>query len=423
MQTVGHNYLFIHQNFPGQFRHIAARLAQLPGNRVVSIGQPQSVAIKGVSHITYKPKRLPAKSTHRYLIGMESAVLAGQAVAEVLLGLKQKGFTPDVVVAHPGWGEGLYLQDIFPDAKIFHFSEFYYQVEGADAGFDPEQPLSPDERARVRTRNALHLLNLEQCDVAISPTWWQRSVHPQAYHDKIQVLHEGVDTTLAKPDDIAEVTLPDGRVLTKQNKVITFVARNLEPYRGFPQFLRAIAALQARRNDFEVLIVGADSVSYGAAPVGFANWREKLLQEIPLDLSRIHFLGKLPYVDYLKVLQISSAHVYLSYPFVLSWSMLEAMACGCLVLGSRTPPVQEVLEHGHNGLLVDFFATAALADQLAEVLDAAPQTWSGLRAAARQTILNRYTVEQGFAQWQALLARELADFGYHRRLSRNSNRA
>jgi glycosyltransferase involved in cell wall biosynthesis len=421
VQTSGQNYLFVHQNFPGQFRHIASRLAQLPGNRVVSIGQPQSVALKGVGHVSYKPKRLPAKSTHRYLLGMEGAVLAGQAIAEVMLGLKNKGFVPDAVMAHPGWGESLYTRDIFPDAKIFHFSEFYYQVEGADAGFDPAHPLSPDERARVRTRNALHLLNLEQCDVAVSPTWWQRSVHPTAYQDKIHVIHEGVDTTLAHPDETARVTLPDGRVLDRSRPVITFVARNLEPYRGFPQFLQAIAGLQARRQDFEVLVVGADSVSYGPAPQGFTSWRDKLLQDIPLDLQRIHFLGKLPYLDYLKVLQISRAHVYLTYPFVLSWSMLEAMSCGCLVLGSRTPPVQEVIDPGRNGLLVDFFDTAALTDQLVEVLDAPADRWESLRTAARQTILNRYTVEQGFAQWQSLLAREMAGFGYQHSLSRHTS--
>jgi glycosyltransferase involved in cell wall biosynthesis len=408
-------YLFLHQNFPGQFRHLALRLAQLPGHQVVSIGQPQSVALPGVQHLQYQPQRQPGQATHRYLLGMEAAVLAGQASASLMLDLRRQGFQPDAVIAHPGWGESLYTRDIFPQAKIFHFCEFYYHPSGADSGFDPAQPLGADDCARLRTRNALHLLNLEQCDVAVTPTWWQRSVHPVAYHDRIQVIHEGVDTALAKPDPEARVTLPDGRVLDRSRPVVTFVARNLEPYRGFGQFLQAAAALQARHPEVEVLLVGADSVSYGAKPQGHASWREKFSAEIAFDPARTHFLGKLPYLDYLKVLQISSAHVYLTYPFVLSWSMLEALSCGCLVLGSRTPPVEEVIEHGRNGLLVDFFDTAALAGQLAEVLAAPPERWAPLRQAARQTVLARYSVEQGCAQWQALLARELQGFGHHRR--------
>lgn len=400
-------FLFLHQNFPGQFRHLAAHLARDPQHTVVSIGQPNAIALREVKLIRYKPHRTPAQSTHRYLRSVEGAVLAGQAVAERLAVLKQSGFAPDVIIAHPGWGEALYVKDIFPRAKLFSFCEFYYQLDGADVGFDPSVPQTLDDRARIRTRNMLHLFNLEYCDVAVSPTHWQKQVHPAAYRHRINVIHEGVDTEAARPDATARVALPDGRMLDAGSKVITYVARNLEPYRGFPQFLQAVSALQQQRNDFDVLIVGADGVSYGSAPKDAPNWREKLLREMPIDPQRTHFLGRLPYEEYLKVLQVSSAHVYLTYPFVLSWSMLEAMACGCLVIGSSTPPVKEVLRHGGNGLLTGFFDTPELVRLMAQALDE-PDLHAPLRKAARETITSQYSIRAGIAQWEALIEREMA---------------
>lgn len=400
-------FLFLHQNFPGQFRHLAAHLAHDPRHTVVSVGQDNAAALRDVPLTRYKPRRSPAQSTHRYLQGIEGAVLAGQAVAERLGALKRKGFVPDVIIAHPGWGEALYVKDIFPTAKLFSFCEFYYQVDGADVGFDPALPATLDDRARIRTRNMLHLFNLEYCDVAVSPTHWQKQVHPAAYRHRINVIHEGVDTEAARPDPAAQVCLPDGRVIGTGSKVITYVARNLEPYRGFPQFLQAVSALQQQRSDFDVLIVGADGVSYGSAPKDAPNWREKLLRDIPVDPQRTHFLGKLPYQEYLKVLQVSSAHVYLTYPFVLSWSMLEAMACGCLVIGSSTPPVQEVLRDGGNGLLTGFFDTPSLIRLMAQALDH-PDRYAALRNAARETITSQYSIRAGIAQWESLIQREMA---------------
>ncbi|GLR13423.1 glycosyl transferase family 1 [Chitinimonas prasina] len=395
--------LFLHQNFPGQFRHLARAVAADPANQVIALGQQKAPGMPGVRMLRYQPKRQAHPSTHRYLHGMENAVLAGQAVAEVLARLKQQGFSPDVIIAHPGWGEALYVKDIYPQARVIHFCEYYYHAEGADAGFDPAFPLSLDDRARIRSRNALHLLNLEQCDLAVAPTAWQKSLHPQAYHDKIQVIHEGVDTDVAKPDPVARFTLPDGRVLSRHDKIVTYVARNLEPYRGYPQFIHALAQLQRQRSDVHALIVGGDDVSYGSKPKDAANWRAKLTAEVALDPSRTHHLGKLPYQDYLKVLQISSAHVYLTYPFVLSWSLLEAMAVGCCVVGSQTAPVAEVLRHGENGWLVDFFDRDALVAQLQTVLDD-PQAQTALRKQARAEVVAGYGIGAGNAAWLGLLA-------------------
>jgi glycosyltransferase involved in cell wall biosynthesis len=407
--------LLIHQNFPGQFRHLAQALARDPAHEVVAIGQRDAATLgldaPRLRYIRYQPKRTPAPTTHRYLLGMEAAVLAGQAVVDQLGTLRRSGFVPDVVVAHPGWGESLYVREVFPHARVVHFCEFYYHAEGADAGFDPGQPLSLDGRARLRTRNALHLLNLEYCDVAVTPTHWQKSVHPPAYHGKLEVIHEGIDTDAARPDPQASFELGNGQVLRAGQRIVTYVARKLEPYRGIGQFLQALALLQARDPEVQALVIGADGVSYGPAPPGGGSWREKFCAELPLDLQRTHFLGAVPYGRYLRALQVSAAHVYLTVPFVLSWSMLEAMASGCLVLGSRTAPVLEVIEHGHNGLLVDFFDAAALADQLVEVLDH-PERYAALRSTARASVLARYPRAGGTAAWQALLLRLMQPYTY-----------
>uniref|UniRef100_UPI0010F5299E glycosyltransferase n=1 Tax=Chitinivorax sp. B TaxID=2502235 RepID=UPI0010F5299E len=262
-------------------------------------------------------------------------------------------------------------------------------------------PLTMDDRARIRARNGLHLLNLEQCDVAVAPTHWQKQVHPPAYHDKIQVIHEGIDVQRLGPDPDARFTLPNGKVLKPGDPVVTYVARNLEPYRGFHVFMRALPQLLTQHPTCDVVIVGGDGVSYGSKPKHAANWKETLLKEVSIDLNRVHFLGKLPYDRYRTLLQVSAAHVYLTYPFVLSWSMLEAMATGCLVIGSDTAPVREVLQHGVNGLTVPFFDPDAIAAQTTRALNQA-HTLAPLRQAA-QTTAQRYAVENGLAAYAQLL--------------------
>ena len=358
--------LIIHQNFPGQFRHVAAEWASRPGWQVIGIGRDTAPGLPGVSGlrlIRYKPHRGVHREQHHYLRRMEDAVLHGQALARVLLQLKKEGFTPDVILAHPGWGETLYAKDVFPHTRLVHYCEWFYntplldgldQVDRAswpyaDVGFDPEFPVTFDDVARIRSWNALHLLNLQNCDAGISPTHWQKAQHPKAYLDKITVAHEGIDTENLGPDPNAVIKTPSGEILKANDPdkpVITYVARNLEPYRGFHTFMRALPAVQREHKNAHVVIVGGDDVSYGARPKDAKNWREKMLAEVgqQLDPTRTHFLGKVPYADYKRVLQVSSAHVYLTYPFVLSWSCLEAMATGCRLVASDVAPVREVLE-------------------------------------------------------------------------------
>lgn len=400
------NILFIHQNFPGQFRHIIQYLAKRDDVNLLGIGLDTAPGMGTlIPQIKYKLHRAPTPQTHPYARSFEQAVLYGQQVLKELLKLKQQGYRPDVIISHPGWGETLFAKEAFPQAKLIHFCEFYYHLEGADVGFDPEYTMTDiDEQARIKMRNGLHLLNLENCDIAITPTKWQHSLHPKAYHDKLHIIHEGIDTELLKPNPTVELKFKSGVTLKKGDLVITYVARNLEPYRGFHIFMRAIPQLLKQNPSAHVIIVGGNDVSYGSKPKDAPNWKTKLLQENPIspkDFNRIHFLGKVPYLDYLKILQISSVHVYLTYPFVLSWSCLEAMATGCLMIGSNTPPVQEVITHHQNGILVDFFDINALTHQITEALNN-QNNYKYFREQARTTV-QHYSIEKGNQAYQKLI--------------------
>jgi glycosyltransferase involved in cell wall biosynthesis len=387
-------FLFIHQNFPGQFVHAAAELARL-GHEVVALGI-QGRAVPGVRLIRYAPKALARPSELEAARDFETKILRGTACAQAMQSLKQNGFTPDTVIAHPGWGEALFCKDVWPSARLLIFAEFFYSAEGADCNFDPEFASdSWHERARLRLKNSVHLHALHAADAGYTPTQWQLRQVPQVYHPKMSVIFDGIDTALAAPDPQAKVKLQrDAIELTENDEVITFVNRNLEPYRGFHVFMRALPEILKRRPKAHCLIVGRDEVSYGTAPKTGGNWRQVMLAEVgaQLPMDRVHFLGQLAYKDYMRVIQISRCHVYLTYPFVLSWSCLEAMSAARVVVASNTGPVQEVIEHGVNGLLVDFFDVAGLAQQVSEVL-AEPAKYQNLGSRARQTVLERYDLK------------------------------
>lgn len=381
--------VFMHQNFPGQYKHLARVFGADPKNEVYFVSKPKSVEIPGVKKVTYKLHREPKKDMHHYVAPLESAVLFGQAAARALMELKKRGFTPDIICAHPGWGEALYTKDVYPSTPLLNYFEFYYRSSGSDVGFDPEIKIGLDDLCRIRTKNTNNLLSLESCDAGISPTRWQRKQFPKEYLYKISQIHDGIDTELCAPDKDARLELPNGKVLTRNDEVVTYIARNLEPYRGFPTFMRAVAEICRRRPNVQIVLVGGDSVSYGRRLAKGETYRAKMLAEVKIDPARVHFLGYIPYEKFLKVLKVSSAHVYLTYPFVLSWSMLEAMASGCVIIGSDTQPVTEVISDGKNGLLVDFFSPKQIADRVDEVLDHKDRM-AHIRRQARETVLERY---------------------------------
>lgn len=384
--------LFFHQNFPGQYRHLAVAMAKRKGTKVIGLGQTDTPGLPGITQLRYKPPERGTTTPHPYLVRTEGHIRHGQAAARAALELRAKGFRPDVICAHPGWGEGLFLKDVFPEAKMILYWEYFFRSEGGDIGFDPPGvPVSLDEAARTRVQNTIQLIQLDAADWGVSPTRWQWSRYPDWAQPRISVIHEGIDTAIASPRGRATFTLPDGRSLTPEDEVASFVARNLEPYRGFPQFMRALPAFQRMRPKAHVVVVGGDGVSYGRAPSGGGCWREVMLRELAgrLDLSRIHFVGRVPYPELLCLFRLTRAHLYLTYPFVLSWSMLDAMACGAAILGSATAPVQEVIEDGVNGRLVDFFNHEAIAEALAGMLaDTAAQ--APLKAAARRHAETHY---------------------------------
>jgi glycosyltransferase involved in cell wall biosynthesis len=386
--------LFLHSNFPAQFRHLAALLAQNPQNQVVFGTTRQEGNLPGVYKAIYAPSRSVTPQTHHYVRPLESAVLQGQAVYRIADQIKAQGFIPDIVYGHSGWGPTLFMKDIFPKARLLCYFEWFYQAHGTDADFDPNDPLTVDDILRIRIKNAPILIDLYSCDRGLSPTYWQRQQFPTEYHNKLTVHHDGIDTHFFQPQPGKKLVLPDLNLdLSHVNELITYVARGMEPYRGFPQLIEAVALLQQRRPHCHVVIVGENRVAYGKSLPEGKTYKEAMLEKFSLDLTRVHFTGLLPYEQYLQVLQASSVHVYLTRPFVLSWSMLEALSTGCLVIASNTAPVTEVIQDGVNGLLVDFFAPLELCDRIEEVLNH-PNHLAELRTKARETIQQRYDLAQ-----------------------------
>jgi glycosyltransferase involved in cell wall biosynthesis len=385
--------LFVHQNFPGQFLHLAPELARR-GHEVLALTDIVNKRETTTRTLRYRheaPKVDPSacRLGRNYTQQSDRGVTVARACLQLR---KETGYVPDVIFGHSGWGETLFLKEVWPEAKLIVYAEFYYQGRGADVGFDPEAGEAGFDQVMIAQGRAAHLGQaLLHADAGVSPTEWQASTYPPALRRMIDVIFDGVDTAALHPDPAAQVALPDGRVLRAGEEVLTFVNRNLEPYRGYHSFMRALPDVMAARPQAQVVIVGGDDVSYGPPPKDGRRWKDIYLDEVRdrLDLSRVHFMGKVPYPTFVSLMQVSRAHAYLTYPFVLSWSMLESMAAGALVIGSDTAPVREVIRHGENGLLVDFFDIAGWSRVLTEAL-ADPARFAPLRVAARRTVVERY---------------------------------
>jgi glycosyltransferase involved in cell wall biosynthesis len=395
------NLLLLHQNYPAQFKVLGPALVQA-GHRVIAMPLRQGAkkeVLGGVQLHPYQPRRTTAPAIHPWVSDIETKVIRAEAVFEALRALRASGFEPDAVVAHPGWGESLFVKHVWPRTRLGVYCEFYYHAQGADTGFDPEFPDADVERTtcRLKMKNAVLDWHLPLADAALSPTAWQASLMPGPWQRLMTVLHDGVDTRALSPHPPPSQRLmlkPGGPSLDVDTPVVTFVNRNLEPYRGYHIFMRALPALLRAQPRVQVVLVGGDAVSYGSKPADGRSWKQTFIDEVrgqipDADWARVHFVGALPYAGYLELMRRSTVHVYLTYPFVLSWSLIEAMSLGCAIVGSDTPPVREVITEGETGRLVNFFDAAALAERVDELLDDAPQR-QRLGAAARAHAVAHY---------------------------------
>jgi glycosyltransferase involved in cell wall biosynthesis len=370
------NILLVHQNFPGQFKHLGPALAARGHQvRALSMRPHKPLNWQGVQVLPYRAARGSTPGVHPWMVDFETKVIRAEAAFRHALALKAQGLEPELILAHPGWGESLFLKQVWPKARLALYCEFFYGQQGQDVGFDPEFPVTdPGDACRVRIKNVNNLMHFEQADAGLAPTQWQAGSFPQPFRSRIQVIHDGIDTRVVAPRADARFALPDGRGLTRGEEVITFVNRNLEPYRGYHVFMRALPELLRRRPQAQVVLVGGDEVSYGSAPPGGGSWKDRLIAEVrphiaDADWQRVHFVGRIAYENYLALMQVSRLHVYLTYPFVLSWSLMEAMSVGAAIVASDTPPVAEVITDGQQGLLVPFFDGQALVERSCALLD------------------------------------------------------
>lgn len=384
------NILFLHRSFPAQFKYVAYELAKKTENKVIFITNTADIEVEGIEKIIYKVPNLPKNNTDILLKSYEAAVEHGRAAANEALKLKNTGFIPDVIYGHSGWGVAMFMKDVFPEVPLICYFEWFQNAEGADTGFGGLE-ITDEQKEGLRCANSSVLVDLYSSDGGISPTEWQKKQFPTEFHNKIKVIHDGIDTDFFKPN-IETKFIINNKTFTTNDEIITYGTRGMEPYRGFPQFMEAIEKILKLRPSAKVLIAGDNKVCYrGRLDKG--TYKELMLEKLDLDMDRVHFVGALPYVEYLKFLQISSVHVYLTVPYVLSWSCLEAMATGCLLVSSNTAPVLEVVKNNYNGLLADFYDVDGIANKICYALEN-KNILSQIRENARKTILDKYSLEK-----------------------------
>ena len=398
-------YLFVHQNFPGQFLHLVRHLLAQREHDVVFICEPNANSMPGVRRVTYRPPVRPGPPTHADARDFSLAMARAEAVAKAGHQVKALGFNPDIIIGHHGWGELLNLPDVWPGVPLLGYQEFYYHLNGLDVGFDPEFRIGEEAFSGIRAKNAINLIALTGPGAGQTPTQFQLETYPDWARPNIHLLREGVNLQKCVPGTAKRVTTTiAGIQIGARDRLVTYVARDLEPYRGFHVVMRALPAVLRANKDVRVVMVGGDDVSYGSR-LSSRTWREHMLAEVgrTLDTSRVHFPGKVDYDSYLKLLQRSDAHVYLTYPFVASWSLREALACGCAIVGSDTAPVQEFVQSGKTGLLTPFFDPGALADRIGDLLEGGPEV-ARLRANARRWAEKNLDMDDYLRRYELLIA-------------------
>ena len=392
------NILITHPSFPGQYFYLSRYLAMNPENRVVFLSKENGIGgnLEGVQLGIYQKPREVSAETHGYLRAAEEAVLEGQQVLKAIYSLKEKGFVPDVIIGHAGWGSLMYIKDLYPDVPVIGYFEWYYHSVKSDSYWWPDEVPDINAKLSIRTRNMHHLLSLDACDIGITPTQWQHDQFPQEYKSKIRIIHEGTDTAFCCPPEgdrpqmkieSVNLELPPG------TEVITYVSRGFELIRGFDKFMEAIRIVLKHRPNCHVVIAGNDKIFYGAQLADNKTFKQIEEEKGGYDKDRVHFVGSLNRGDYRKMLQASWCHVYLTRPFILSWSMLECMSFGLPMVCSATPPVMEVMEDGVNGLLAEFRSPSHIAKRILELMEDR-ELAEKLGKAARQTVLDRFELNK-----------------------------
>jgi len=390
--------LFTHNNFPAQFRHLAEYLGRSKGNQIVFATKTprEEWAIQGVNKAVFKPDDVNTGDSYPPAENFENGLRHGIGLLRLCKHLKDQGFVPDIVVGHSGWGQTLFLKDIFPNTPFLGYFEWYYRSGSAEVRFDG-RPRNESQLVHLRLRNSAILHDLVSCDAGVTPTMWQQEQFPNEFQSKLNSIHDGINTQYFVP--ASGDLLPKEQInipfidMAGAKELVTYSSRGMEPYRGFPQFYEALPAILEARPDCHVLIVGEDRICYSPKLPDNGSYVDLMKSKVKVDESRVHFTGPLPYGVYKQVLQASSAHVYLTWPFVLSWSFLEAMSCGCLLIGSDTEPVREVMRHEGNGLLTDFHSPEKIAASVITALER-QNDLTHLRSAARQTILDNYCLSK-----------------------------
>lgn len=382
--------LFVHQTFPAQFGHIAKYLVEQHGFRATFVSKATAGNVDGIELVQYLLRSGATEQTHYCSRTFENAVWNAAGVYEALRA--RSDIKPDLIVGHSGFGSTIFLRELY-DCPIVNYFEYFYRPRHSDMDFRPDFPSLEIDRLRAYTRNAMLLADLENCDLGYSPTHWQRDRLPEHYHGKVRVVFDGVDTDLWRPWTAAPRTI-DGRSIPAGMKIVTYVSRGFESIRGFDIFMKTAKRLAEQRSDVVFVVVGQDRICYGGdqKTIGGESFLHWVLAQDSYDLSRFIFPGLLPPQQLAQLFSICDLHIYLTVPFVLSWSLMNALACGVTVLASDTAPVQEIITHGENGLLVDFFDVDAFVDQASRVLDE-PREFKHLGQAAQRLIRERYSLD------------------------------
>lgn len=399
--------LFVHNNFPGQFGDLASLLTAR-GVPCLAIGQHYAPGQVGVKIARYTLGRGSTPNIFPLAVRAEADLLRARSAYDAAMALKAEGWDPEVIVGHPGWGEMTFLSEVFPAAKTVAFAEFYYHGRGYDVGFDTALQGDVDIESVLRAdgKNGAMAMAYAGADAIVAPTPFQAGSLPRRLRDGVRVFHEGIDVEAIRPAPPQPFALDDGRVLAPGTPVVTHVNNHMEPLRGLQTFARALPRLLAEAPDAHAILIGdPNRKPYGGSAPDGKTWQDVCFETIDYDPARVHFLGRVPHDRMLAALRLGVAHVYYTYPFVLSWSLSEAMASGCYVIGSDTGPVRDAIQDGVNGRLLPFFDHDALSDALiAACRD--PQASAAMRMAARKTAEAMFSRAKGRDAWLNLL-REL----------------